>query len=77
MEHSVVVEVVQDKLDFVVVETFDVVVVVEETFDVVVVETFDVVLERLVVDEVAATFVLIQHCNSAAAQRQVLNKFIV
>ncbi len=75
--YSVVVEVVQEKLDFVVVETFAVV-VVEKVYDVVVVEErFDVVLERLVVDEAAATFVLVQHCSSAAAQRQVLNKFKV
>ena len=61
--YSVVVEVVQEKLDFVVVERFAVVVVEER---------FDVVLERLVVDEAAATFVLVQHCSSAAARRQVL-----
>ena len=61
--YSVVVEVVQEKLDFVVVERFAVVVVEER---------FDVFLERLVVDEAAATFVLVQHCSSAAAQRQVL-----
>ena len=49
-----------------------VVVVAVDILDFVVEETFDAVLERLVVDEADATSVLVQHCSSAAAQRQVL-----
>ena len=57
-----------------------VVAVAVDILDFVVEETFDAVLERLVVDEADATSVLVQHCSSAAAQRQVLkikssNKF--